>query len=75
MYGQGSIMRGWRGGNSTSLAKRFYIDIFVSRDRWQSVSKRSVCNGLEDMIDVYHILVSSGMLEGCRKAMADSGGP
>jgi hypothetical protein len=68
-------MRGWRRRNSTSLAKRFYIDIFVSGDRWQSMLKESVCDGLRDTIDVYHMMVSSGMVEGLRRAMADSSGP
>ena len=65
-------MQGWQRRNSTSLAKRFYIDIFVSGDRWQSVPKESVYNGLRDIIDVYHMMVSSGMVEGLWRAMADS---
>jgi hypothetical protein len=69
------MMRIWRRRNSTSLAKRFYIDMFISGDILQSVLKGSVCDELRDIIDVYHMLLSSGMVEGLRRTMADSGGP
>ena len=69
------MIRGWQRRSSTSLTKRFYIDIFVSGDIWQSVLKRSVYDGLRDIIDVYHMLVSSGMVEGLRRATVDLSGP
>jgi hypothetical protein len=47
----------------------------MNEDRWQSVPKVGVCDVLRNTIDVYHMLVSSGMVEGWRRAMADSGGP
>jgi hypothetical protein len=47
----------------------------VSEDIGQSVPKVDVCDVLMNIICVYHVLVFSGMVEGCRRAMADSGGP